>query len=494
MLQDKRRPPHRPRLPAGLAGDHRVAADRGGRVPGQEHRHRAAAEPVGGGLRADHLGRRHAAGGGGGQAGPRRAGPQPGRSLIIGFAQCLALIPGVSRSGATISVGLMRGLDRVTATRLAFLLGIPALLGRRRLRTAVRNQDRRRRLAAHPDRHGRLVRGRVCLGGLAAAVRRRAHDQDLRLVPLGAGRGDHRRAEHGRAGGDMSSPEGPTPHWGNRTRPGDNHVDRTVERRSDIGTAAPAPAGAPLLGDHGDPAAARSVNRQHVRCAGRPDPGHQSGRHRRSRRPPASPRGSPTSPSIASSPRRSSAASRRSRRWPRPPGLTVEVDDRLAEVDYGDWAGRPLRELATEPLWRTVQHHASATVFPGGESLAGVSARAVEAVRALVVPPPEEPAGRARRIGRTEQIGRDAPGKSADGTTKGPIARTVLICSHGDVIKALLADALGLHLDSFQRIVVAPASLSVIRYTPLRPFVERINDTGELRSLRPVATRCARTA
>ena len=50
-------------------------------------------------------------------------------SLLIGFAQCLALIPGVSRSGATISVGLMRGLDRVTATKLAFLLGIPALLG-----------------------------------------------------------------------------------------------------------------------------------------------------------------------------------------------------------------------------------------------------------------------------------------------------------------------------------------------------------------------------
>ncbi len=50
-------------------------------------------------------------------------------ALLIGFAQCLALIPGVSRSGATISVGLMRGLDRVTATRLAFLLGIPALVG-----------------------------------------------------------------------------------------------------------------------------------------------------------------------------------------------------------------------------------------------------------------------------------------------------------------------------------------------------------------------------
>ena len=159
-------------------------------------------------------------------------------------------------------------------------------------------------------------------------------------------------------------------------------------------------------------------------------------------------------------------------------GLTVEVDDRLAEVDYGDWAGRPLRELATEPLWRTVQHHASATVFPGGESLAAVSARAVEAVRALVVPSPRT-ATRSRPDGRSGPRRRGRPGRAA----KGPIARTVLICSHGDVIKALLADALGLHLDSFQRIVVAPASLSVIRYTPLRPFVERINDTGELGSL-----------
>ena len=159
-------------------------------------------------------------------------------------------------------------------------------------------------------------------------------------------------------------------------------------------------------------------------------------------------------------------------------GLTVEVDDRLAEVDYGDWSGRPLRELATEPLWRTVQHHASATVFPGGESLAGVSARAVEAVRALLVPPAELLAPSVPADG-SEAAGGDA----VDGAAKGPISRTVLICSHGDVIKALLADALGLHLDSFQRIVVAPASLSVIRYTPLRPFVERINDTGDLRSL-----------
>ena len=53
-----------------------------------------------------------------------------------------------------------------------------------------------------------------------------------------------------------------------------------------------------------------------------------------------------------------------------------------------------------------------------------------------------------------------------------------LICSHADVIKAILADSLGLHLDLYQRIQVDPASLSVIRFTPLRPFVERVNDTG----------------
>ena len=48
-------------------------------------------------------------------------------SIVIGLAQCIALVPGVSRSGATISVGLLRDLDRVTATRLSFFLGIPAL-------------------------------------------------------------------------------------------------------------------------------------------------------------------------------------------------------------------------------------------------------------------------------------------------------------------------------------------------------------------------------
>ncbi len=134
-------------------------------------------------------------------------------------------------------------------------------------------------------------------------------------------------------------------------------------------------------------------------------------------------------------------------------GLPVEQDARFAEVDYGDWTGRKLSELAQEPLWRTVQAQPSAAVFPGGEGLAEVGARAVGAVLALL--------------------------------TAATPDDVILVCSHGDVIKAILADALGLHLDGFQRIVVSPASLSVISWTPHRTFVERVNDTGELGTLRP---------
>jgi probable phosphomutase (TIGR03848 family) len=128
--------------------------------------------------------------------------------------------------------------------------------------------------------------------------------------------------------------------------------------------------------------------------------------------------------------------------------LTVQTDDRLGEARYGDWTGRTIKELVKEPLWKVVQQHPSAAVFPGsaGEGLAETQARAVAAVRAW-------------------------------NATLGPEA-TWLACSHGDVIKAVLADALGLHLDQFQRIVVDPASISVVTYTETRPFVVRVNDTG----------------
>ncbi|MGJ7906494.1 histidine phosphatase family protein [Actinopolyspora sp. H202] len=131
-------------------------------------------------------------------------------------------------------------------------------------------------------------------------------------------------------------------------------------------------------------------------------------------------------------------------------GLAVETEQDLAEVDYGDWTGRSVRELSEEPQWKVVQQHPSAAVFPGGEGLAGVQARAVAAVRA-----------------------HDARVSAEHGDEA-----VWLACTHGDVIKGVLADALGLHLDGFQRIVVEPCSFSVVRYTETRPFVLRINDTG----------------
>ncbi|GHH71200.1 phosphatase [Streptosporangium violaceochromogenes] len=132
----------------------------------------------------------------------------------------------------------------------------------------------------------------------------------------------------------------------------------------------------------------------------------------------------------------------------------VLVDERFGECRYGDWTGRPLGELTEDPLWPVVQNHPSAATFPGGESLPAVQHRAVGAVREW-----------------NERLG---PGA------------VYLVCSHGDVIKAVVADALGLHLDQFQRITADPASLTAIRYTPLRPFVLRLNDLGgEVAGLRP---------
>lgn len=131
-------------------------------------------------------------------------------------------------------------------------------------------------------------------------------------------------------------------------------------------------------------------------------------------------------------------------------GVEPVVDERLSEVDYGQWTGRNLGDLVKEPLWKVVQAQPSAAVFPGGEGLAQVQARAVAAVRE-----------HDRRL--ADEHGGDA---------------LWVACTHGDVIKAVVADALGTHLDSFQRIVADPASMSVIRYTPMRPFVLHVNHTG----------------
>ncbi|KQS65801.1 histidine phosphatase family protein [Modestobacter sp. Leaf380] len=128
--------------------------------------------------------------------------------------------------------------------------------------------------------------------------------------------------------------------------------------------------------------------------------------------------------------------------------LQLQTDDRLGECRYGDWTGKPIKDLLKEPLWKVVQQHPSAAVFPGpeGEGLAQTQARAVAAVREW-----------------NARLGPDA---------------VWLACTHGDVIKAILADAYGMHLDQFQRIVADPASISVVSYTETRPFVLRVNDSG----------------
>lgn len=138
-------------------------------------------------------------------------------------------------------------------------------------------------------------------------------------------------------------------------------------------------------------------------------------------------------------------------------GVDPIIEQGLIEVDYGTWTGRTLTDLASEHMWSIVQQHPSSAAFPEGESLAEMATRAVSAIRL-------------HDRALAEEAGRDV---------------LWVACSHGDVIKAVIADAYGMHLDHFQRIVVEPASMSVVRYTPHRPFVLRVNDTGgDLASLR----------
>ncbi|WP_151082329.1 MSMEG_4193 family putative phosphomutase [Nocardioides cynanchi] len=138
--------------------------------------------------------------------------------------------------------------------------------------------------------------------------------------------------------------------------------------------------------------------------------------------------------------------------------VRVHTDKGLTECDYGEWQGRPLKELARLALWRTVQAQPSAVTFPGGESMTQMQARAVDAVRR-----------------------RDAAVAAEHGD-----GAVWLAVSHGDVIKSVLADALGMHLDLFQRIQVDPASISVIRYTDARPYVLASNThEGDLSWLAP---------
>src|SRR6478736_3647918 len=138
--------------------------------------------------------------------------------------------------------------------------------------------------------------------------------------------------------------------------------------------------------------------------------------------------------------------------------VRAQTDRGLTECDYGEWQGRALKDLTKEKLWATVQAQPSAVTFPGGESMVEMQARAVSAVRR-----------------------RDALVEAEHGAGAVWVA-----VSHGDLIKSILADALGMHLDLFQRLNVDPASVSIVRYTAARPYVLATNThAGDLSWLAP---------
>lgn len=126
-------------------------------------------------------------------------------------------------------------------------------------------------------------------------------------------------------------------------------------------------------------------------------------------------------------------------------GLRVKADKGLLEADFGEWTGAELKALRRRREWKAVQAHPSAFRFPGGESFAEMQARIVGAVRRLAAAHP---------------------------------GQNVVLVSHADPIKAALNDALGAHLDAFQRIVVSPCSISAVTYGETSTVVLAVNTTG----------------
>lgn len=124
----------------------------------------------------------------------------------------------------------------------------------------------------------------------------------------------------------------------------------------------------------------------------------------------------------------------------------------VIEADYGEWTGGKLSELAKTDLWKTVQRAPSRARFPNGESLGEMQSRMVTALEAVVA---------------------DHPGE------------VVVVVSHADPIKAAIAHYTGLHLDLFQRLVVAPASVTVFELSAYGAALLKCNDTGDLAELCP---------
>ncbi|MGH2656672.1 MAG: MSMEG_4193 family putative phosphomutase [Actinomycetota bacterium] len=136
-------------------------------------------------------------------------------------------------------------------------------------------------------------------------------------------------------------------------------------------------------------------------------------------------------------------------------GLRVRTDRGVLETDIGAWTGRTFGQIRRFGLWRQILTVPSSARFPQGESLAEVQARTVKALEAI-----------ASRH-QTE---------------------IVVVVSHGDPIRLALAHYAGAHLDHFQRLEVAPGSVSAVAIGGLSPRVLRVNDTGDLSDLLPRRT------
>ncbi len=130
-----------------------------------------------------------------------------------------------------------------------------------------------------------------------------------------------------------------------------------------------------------------------------------------------------------------------------PHRLPLQFEEALLESDYGDWQGQAIEDLTKQDLWKVVQSVPSFAHFPGGESLRAMQYRAVEAVHRIAALHPDQ---------------------------------NVIICSHADPIRAVLVHCFGAHLDLYQRIEVAPGSVSIVRFGAHGPRVVCVNDTGDL--------------
>jgi probable phosphomutase (TIGR03848 family) len=134
-------------------------------------------------------------------------------------------------------------------------------------------------------------------------------------------------------------------------------------------------------------------------------------------------------------------------------GLKVSIDKGLLECDFGDWTGSLLKDLMKLPEWQTVQKFPSGFRFPNGESFTDMQSRMVNTLDRLRA---VHPGG------------------------------VVVVVSHADPIKAAVAQAMGTHLDLFQRIVISTCSVSAVAYGTTGPVVLTVNSTGgSLKELRP---------